>query len=388
MRSLFIAALLNCAGCHLIYPFDAERTPDAALDAALDAGADGDLAAADLQVDAPSDAAPDAGPDAAPDAAPEVGVKTLAGTGVAGYKDGPADKAQFFEPAGIAVDSKGVVYVTEEYNHTVRKIEKGVVSTVAGDGTAGADNGPALTARLDTPSGVAIDAKGVLVIADFGNQQIRLISGGSVSTLAGTGATGNKDGPLLQATFSGPHEVALHGAAIYVVEYNGHRVRKIEGASVSTVAGDGVYGYKDGPGPGARFASPAGVDVDTAGTVFVADNGNSSIRTIFGGSVATVAGSQKSGYLDGPALSALFDSPSDVALGPGGRLYISDFDDSRIRALQGGKVTTVAGDGVGGHKDGAPLQARLNRPHSLAVGPDGRIYVTDFKGHRVRVIQP
>jgi hypothetical protein len=403
MRPSTAACLLHCcflagSGCHLVFPFE-EGARDAAVDAAVVDAAVADQAFSD-QAEVDDGQPPDSGttPDGpAPDVLKNT-VITLAGVpGEQGHKDGPAGQALFSGPAGIAVAKNGDIYVTEEYNHTIRHISGGVVTTIAGDPKqyGSFKDGSVATALFNSPSGIAIDLNGDLIVADFGNDRVRRISNtsGMVTTEAGSSVEGWQDGPALQATFDEPHEVAIDSSgAIFVAEYNQCLVRKIENGVVTTVAGTpppNNCAYKDGSTTDAQLQLPAGLDVDGQGRIYVADSSSSTVRLIepAKGLVSTAAGIGW-GYQDGPAASAKFRTPADVVLGPAGKLYIVEFDGHRVRLLQGGVVTTVAGIGTPGHVDGDPLSAKFDGLHSVAVDQSGAVYVTDFFGNTVRKIYP
>jgi sugar lactone lactonase YvrE len=225
---------------------------------------------------------------------PQGAVSTLAGTpGVNGTVDGTGAGAQFGSPTGVAVDSSGNVYVADLRNDTIRKIAPGgLVTTFAGaTGQSGSANGSGGTARFTDPNGVAVDSAGNVYVADTGNQLIRKISpSGAVSTLAGGGASFASDGTGSAANFTAPDSVAVDNADnVYVADNYEEEIRKITPAGAVTTLGGwsflgeshGVppnYGNEEGTGPGAEFADPSGVAVDSSGNVYVADTGNNSIR--------------------------------------------------------------------------------------------------------------
>jgi sugar lactone lactonase YvrE len=263
-------------------------------------------------------------------------VTTLAGTGAAGFVDGTGTAAQFNFPSGVAVDTAGNVYVADYGNHRIRKITPaGVVTTLAGDGTAGSANGAGASARFFNPTGVAVDTAGNVYVADFNNNRIRKITpGGTVSTLAGLNG-GYADGTGEAAQFAFPQAVAVDTAGnIYVADTIGNRIRKVTpDGVVTTVAGDGTLGYLDGIGAAAKFNNPTGVAVDAAGNVYVADQANHRIRKVSpAGVVTTIAGSS-GGYLDGIGVAALFNNPTGVAVDAAGNLYIADLFNRRIREI-------------------------------------------------------
>ena len=331
-------------------------------------------------------------------------VTTLAGTGERGYgrDDGPAAQARFASPAGVAVDAAGNVYVADTGNHRVRKIgAAGTVTTLAGTGERGygGDDGPAAQARFALPAGVAVDAAGNVYVADTGNHRVRKIgAAGTVTTLAGTGERGygGDDGPATEARFAFPAGVAVDAAGnVYVADTGNHRVRKIGAAgTITTLAGTGERGYggDDGPATEARFAFPAGVAVDAAGNVYVADTGNHRVRKIgAAGTITTLAGTGERGYGgdDGPATEARFALPAGVAVDAAGNVYVADTGNHRVRKIgAAGTITTLAGTGERGYggDDGPAAQARFALPAGVAVDAAGNVYVADTGNHRVRKI--
>ena len=226
-------------------------------------------------------------------------VTTLAGSAeAAGSADGSGAGARFSNPSGIAIDGAGNVYVADEFNHTIRKVTPdGEVSTLAGSpGASGSADGIGAAARFNFPDGVASDSAGNVYVADPFNNTIRKVtSAGVVTTLAGSaGATGSVDGNGAAARFSHPLGVATDGADnLYIADSANFTVRKITpDGTVSTIAGlAGVTGSVDSTGADARFGFPVHVATDRAGNVYVADQGNDTIRKItIGGQVTTLAG--------------------------------------------------------------------------------------------------
>jgi sugar lactone lactonase YvrE len=236
------------------------------------------------------------------------------------------------------VDSSGNVYVADEGNSLIRKITSGgVVSTLAGEaGVTGTNNGQAATALFAYPTGVAVDTSGNVYVADEDNHTIREISGGVVSTLAGqAGVTGAANGPAANATFYYPFGVAVDtSGTVYVAEEGNSLIRKISGGTVSTLAGQaGVTGATNATGTSASFAYPTGVAVDALGNVYVADEKNYLLREITpGGVVSTLAGQAGvTGINNGPAASALFYYPYGVAVDSSRNVYIADEGNNLIR---------------------------------------------------------
>jgi serine/threonine-protein kinase len=220
-------------------------------------------------------------------------VSTFAGTGAQGRADSP-DTATFNSPLGVAVDGSGNLYVADYGNDVIRKISPaGLVSTLAGTGAVGADNGAGIAATFDLPEGVAVDASGNVYVADNGNNLIRKITpAGVVSTLAGSGTAGSANGTGTSASFNSPFGVAVDAAGnVYVADSGNNLIRKITPAGVvSTLAGSGARGANNASGSAASFNTPSGVSVDASGNVYVADENNNQIRKITpAGVVSTVA---------------------------------------------------------------------------------------------------
>ena len=327
-------------------------------------------------------------------------VTTVAGSAEKGYRDGRASIARFDLPSGLAVDRAGNVYVADAFNYRVRKITpNGQVRTVAGSGTAGFADGPASVAQFSTVVGLAIRTTGELYVADPEANRIRKVdSRGSVTTVAGSGTEGYLDGPGTSARFSGPSGIAVDVAGnLYVADNYNHRIRKVNpdgivstfaGAGV-TVLGDGtgISGSGDGPGATAQFRNPTSLAVDRTGNVFVADYNNSLIRKITpAGTVSTVAGTGDFGFVDGPGKNAQFSKPVDVDVDAIGNVYVADSSNYRIRMISpDGFVTTIAGSGTPGYADGPGTNARFGVITSLALDPTGRIlYVAE--DNRIRRI--
>jgi len=322
---------------------------------------------------------------------PDGTVSTLAGS-TQGFSDGAGSSAKFFRPAGVAVDSAGTVYVADTNNHRIRKVlSNGTVSTLAGSGVAGFADGVGAAAQFSSPNGVIVNSAGTVYVADTFNHRIRkILPDGTVSTLAGSGTAGFADGAGATAKFKYPEGVAVDSAGtVYVADTQNHRIRKIlPDGTVSTLAGSGTVGFADGPGAIARFWSPMGVAVDSAGTVYVGDQGNHRIRKILpDGTVSTLAGSGTAGFADGPGAIARFWSPMGVAVDSAGTVYVADTNNNRIRKiLPDGTVSTLAGSGTAGIADGAGATAQFDNPKGVAADSAGTVYVADYFNHRIRKI--
>ena len=313
---------------------------------------------------------------------------------VPGGADGTGSAAQFNSPFGAAVDSAGNVFVADYGNNTIRKVTAaGVVTTLAGSaGEAGSADGTGSAAQFNSPFSVAVDTAGNVFVADYGNSTIRKVTAaGVVTTLAGSaGSFGSADGTGSAAQFNGPAGVAVDSAGnVFVADNGNNTIRKVTAAGVvTTLAGSAEdYGSADGTGSMAQFNGPAGVAVDSAGNVFVADNGNNTIRKVTAaGVVTTLAGSAGNfGSGDGTGGAAQFNNPFSVAVDDAGNVFVADYGNNTIRKVtSAGVVTTVGGTaGVTGAADGVGVAAQFNAPAGVAVDSAGNLYVADSSNNRI-----
>ena len=315
-------------------------------------------------------------------------VSTFAGS-TEDFRNGAGIEAQFDFPSGVTVDAEGSVYVTDYFNHRIRKITAtGEMSILAGAGTSGSADGAGTAAQFYSPTGVTADSSGNVYVADLGNHRIRKITAtGEVSTLAGS-TRGFRDGDGTAAEFDGPAGVAVDSADnVYVADLGNHRIRKItpEGL-VSTLAGS-TEGFRDGAGTTAQFKYPTDVAVDAAGNVYVADASNHRIRLITAtGEVSTLAGTGRVGSTNGAGTAAEFDEPVGVAVDSSGNLYVADYGNHRIRRITPtGEMSTLAGS-TEGFRDGAGIEAQFDFPSGVTVDAEGNVYVTDYFNHLIRKI--
>lgn len=327
-----------------------------------------------------------------------ISLELLAGDiGGAGNGDGVATAARFNGPSCVVVDASGNLYVADQNNHTIRKLtSSGVVTTLAGvAGIPGTADGAHGVARFNFPSAVAVDGSGNVYVADASNQTIRKIEpSGMVTTLSGSaGASGSADGVGPEARFNTPVGVAVDAAGtVYVADHDNHTIRKVTAAgAVTTLAGTaGTSGSADGTAAAARFSSPVSVAVDSDGTVYVTDQDNSTIRKITaGGVVTTLAGSVgMTGSDDGTGAVARFSFPAGVTVDGSGNLYVADQENNTIRKVVAtGSVTTLAGAaGQFGVTDGQGATARFNFPQGVGVDSAGNLYVADSNNRIIRKI--
>jgi uncharacterized protein (TIGR03437 family) len=332
---------------------------------------------------------------------------------------GPATSAFLGIALGIAVDAAGNLYIAEidAYPNTdatgaIRKVSpSGIITTVAGGGTlAGSfgDGGPATSAALSSPRGIAVDAAGDLYIADAGTSSIRKVSTtGTITTVAGPGSTNGilgDGGPATSATLSGPEALGLDAAGnLYIADFGNNRIRMVSpDGTITTVAGNGSSTAALGDGGQATSATvsgPTGVAVDTAGNIYIADSGHNLIRKVSpAGIITTVAGNGTSAYSgDGGLATIAAISPSGGFTDPSGygilntgeqlgitvdgmgNLYIADAGNSRVRLVTtDGKINTIAGNGSssGSGDNGPATSAGMGLPFSIALGSAGKIYVS------------
>jgi sugar lactone lactonase YvrE len=280
-------------------------------------------------------------------------ITTVAGNGTLGFNGdgGPATAAELYNPQGVAVDGQGNLFVADTYNQRIRRVDHGtgVITTVAGNGTAGfgGDNGPATAAQFNLPAGLSLDGQGNLFIADFFNSRIRRVD---------------------------------HSTGV-----------------ITTVAGNGTYGFSgdNGQATAAEIYLPAGVAVDGQGNLFIADYGNQRIRWVdhSTGVITTVAGNGTQGFSgdNGQATAAQLNQPIGVAVDGQGNLFIADYNNQRIRRVDHstGVITTVAGNGTPGFSGdaGQATAAELYNPFGLAVDGQGNLFIADRFNHRIRRVQ-
>ncbi len=338
---------------------------------------------------------------------PSYTINTVIGTGTSGYTaDGAsAATAQLASPFGIAVDSGGNLFITDQVNNRIRKVgTDGSLSTVAGNGTAGFDgDGTSATgskAMVNFPEGVAVDSSGNLYIADTGNCVIRKVSGGNISTIAGTSGSCGFAGDGVAGTGSAmntPAAVALDASGnLFIADTKDNLIRKLDTKGVITNVAGNLLADFTGDGGNAKYAAlnnPEGVAVDAAGNLYIADTGNHRIRMVRASDnvIVTVAGNGVARFAGdgGLATKASLYDPKGVAVDAAGNLFIADTFNNRVRVVTGGIILTIAGRTAGFSGDGGlALNGQLRAPVSMAITASGSIYVSDNQNHAVRFLTP
>lgn len=326
-------------------------------------------------------------------------IKTFAGSA---QVSGQATSLSVPYPRSVVADSVGNVYIAvPDFNQVFRVDVSGTLTVFAGNGGYGfgGDNGPATNATLGCPYGLAMDTGNNLYIADVCNQRVRKVdvTTGIITTVAGNGSYGfsGDGGDPVQASFRYPWAVALDGNNnLYIADRNNLRIREVSGGVISTIAGSGSPGFggDGGAASSALLNYPQGVAVDGGGTVYIADTYNQRIRKVTAGVISTFAGTGVYGFSGdgGAATSATLYGPNGLAVDSGNSVYIADTDNLRIRKVDGVSniITTVAGNGGYGYNgDGmAATSATLSYPWSIAVDPAHNLFIADTDNHRVREV--
>jgi uncharacterized protein (TIGR03437 family) len=332
-------------------------------------------------------------------------INTIAGNGTASFggDGGLATAASLNLPVFVATDHAGNIYVVDQSNNRIRKIDaNGIIRTLAGNGVQGyaGDGGPAISAELSAPTGVFADGSGNVFIADVGNNRIRMVNAlGTITTVAGSGQRGysGDGGPATAASFYNPVRAVVDpGGNIYVADQSNHVVRKIDTAhNISTFAGTGSAGFSGdgGQAASAQLNNPTAVAIDGAGNVYISDQFNQRIRRVnTSGVISTVAGNGTAGFAGdgGLAINAALNYPGGLITDSAGIVYFADDVNFRVRAIAAdGTINTVAGNGTQGFSGdaGDATLASLNGEFGVAITPAGDLLIADSANNRVRSVK-
>ena len=324
-------------------------------------------------------------------------IQTLAGTGTAGFvgDNGAAAAAQFSSPGAVALDSKGNLYIADTGNHCIRMISGGTITNIAGTGgTAGysPDGTTATAALLSSPAGLAFDSKGNLYIADTGNNVIRKITGTTIATVAGIqgqgGGYGGDLGPATSANLYGPTAVAFDSADnMYIADNGSSLIRKVD------IKTNIITSYLGSGATDQRLRNPNGLWFDASGALYIADSANQRLAKYVAPTLSNFAGNLTAGFSGdgGQAAKAQLNKPVGITIDAAGSIYITDTNNSRIRKITAdGTITTIAGKGGAGYlgDGGSATSAVLNFPRSVAVSSNGTVYIADTGNHAIRVLNP
>ena len=323
--------------------------------------------------------------------ATQFSMSAVAGNGTQGYLgDGQAaTSAELNSPVAMALDSSGNLYIADAANNRIRKVSGGKISTFAGNGTAqySGDGGAATSASLADPYGLAFDQQGNLYIADLNNQVVRQVTpSGTISTFAGINlyGSGGDGGPATSAYLNRPIGLAVDTAGdLYIADSNNYCIRKVTtDGIIHTVAGKitaSGYSGDGGPATSALMGTPFGIALDSTGNLYIADTSNNRIRMVSAatGIITTVAGNgqQGDGGDGGPATSAQLNDPEGVAVDAAGAIYISEKFGNRVRQVVNGVINTIQG-------------SPLFEPFGLSAGPSGALYIADFGNDVIRLLTP
>ena len=342
-------------------------------------------------------------------AATNVDVTKYAGTGNAGKTDASLSDSAFYGPYGLAVDKDGGIIVADSTNNLIRKIVNGKVTTIAGisdklnnfeEPKGGFADGDATEARFNKPRYVAVSASGKIYISDGGNNLIRKLIGGQVTTVAGIGKAGYTDGERDVASFNCPSGIAIDASEnLYVADSLNHVIRKITPTGkVTTYAGKNSLsgGYKDGSLSNAEFNEPSDLAFSKDGALYVLDSGNQMVRKILNGKVTTICGKKSSfipgttymntGLQDGYGVDAKLNFPKGLFVDGTGTVFIADTWNNAVRAItKSGKIMTIAGTGAAGNQDGFAGNSSFNGPSDIVL-IGSKLYVSDLWNNSIREI--
>jgi streptogramin lyase len=333
-------------------------------------------------------------------------ISTFAGTGEKGYSGdgGKATNAQINAPFGIVRGQDGALYICDTFNHAIRRVKDGRISTVAGTGEKGysGDGGLATKAQLNEPYEVRFDRAGHMFFVEMRNHLVRRVDAktGCISTVAGSGRSGfsGDGGSATKARLKSPHSIQFGPEGqLYICDIGNHRIRRVDvkTGDITTFAGTGER--KRTP-DGAHIAGtplngPRAIDFVGHQMWLALREGNAVYRLdLKKGTIHHEAGTGKKGFTGngGPAKLATLSGPKGIAIGPGGNVYLADTESHSVRMInrKTGRLELIAGDGKKGDgPEGDPLKCRMDRLHGIFVDENGDIFIGDTNTHRVRVIR-
>lgn len=314
-------------------------------------------------------------------------VSTIAGNGKQGFHDGNALEAMFNKSNGICVSHDDKLYVTDTNNARIRMINKAQVITIAGNGYNGFQDGNSLSAMFHYPFGICISRGGKIYVADRNNHRIRMIYNGQVTTIAGNGTYGFQDGKSTHATFDHPEGICISGdGKLYISDSYNNKIRMIYNGQVTTLAGNGKHGFQDGDSKDAMFDNPLGICISLHNEIYVADRYNSSIRKIYRDEVTTIA---CNGYDDFPSanvLNIMFLHPVGICISGDNKLYIVNQNNNKISMIDNNQVITIVGNAKKHSHGRESLNTMFPSSNAICVSQSGKIYVNDDRNHQVRMI--
>jgi len=331
-------------------------------------------------------------------------ITTVAGNGTTGYSGdgGQATAAEFRQPWGVAIDLVGNLFISDDGNVVIRKVNTaGILTTIAGNYTATTlgDGGPATLAGLDGIGGVATDTNGNIYIADGANDRIRIVNtNGIINTIAGsTNGYSGDGGQATLADLNNPVNMAKDVQGnLYIADFGNNVIRKVNTAGIiNTIVGNGIAGYSGdgGPATSAQIHDPFCVAIDMIGNIYIADTYNAVVRKVNTlGMISTIAGTGLSyGYSGdgGQATLAKFNQIEGLTTDAMGNIYVSDYGNNRVRKVNtNGIINTIVGTGVAGYSgDGGTASfAELNVPVEIALDVLDNLYIAEWSNNRIRKV--
>ncbi|NVK82999.1 MAG: putative Ig domain-containing protein, partial [Cytophagia bacterium] len=318
-------------------------------------------------------------------------VFTFAGNGQSGSTNANLLSSSFNIPIGVAEDSQGNLYVADLFNHTIRRISTdGQVTTFAGTGSVGSQDGTGTEASFNEPSDLAIDSQDNIFVVDRENHAIRKITPAGVVTHFVGGTGGYEDGTGTAARVNRPTQIAIDdNDNLYITDQNNFRIRKITSAGVvTTIAGSGVNGFQDGDAGTAQFSQLTGIGVDSQGNIYVSDYDNARIRKIdIAGNVTTLAGSGTRSIEDGLGSEASFYSPLGMDVDDSGNIYVAEVARVIRKIEPSGQVTTIVGSAFEtGTDDGVGAEAKFTEPNNVFIDSGGNLFITEGVVHLIRKV--